>query len=324
MLYSLVEEVKKCRLEYDQLESFKNIKEQSLKEAMSDVMGKKDDNGNAEMMALVKGQTLRGYTLASNIIKNETTTETIKQSTERLKEGSRPIFLKNVFQQDFLWMNRFYTLDKEIQSEVFYIADNERNIRICPSTNTVLSGLNTIVKPANLSWSLSRWFMILTSCYTTTSQRIFEDDTLSVFGVIRYNASSDEFTIDDPLGFVQSDGALMTSDFSSKLFSSILKTCLVTVATCASLSLLTAAIKKTYRVYKQLKAKKQALALENEDNRNKIEGAPTQTRSLIGNQEIWVDGYSCRKCKKSPRTILFQPCMHCYLCTKCYEQEPDK
>jgi len=30
---------------------------------------------------------------------------------------------------------------------------------------------------------------------------VFEGDELTVFGVISYNVKSDEFTIDDPVGF---------------------------------------------------------------------------------------------------------------------------
>ncbi len=32
---------------------------------------------------------------------------------------------------------------------------------------------------------------------------VFEGDELTVFGVISYNVRSDEFTIDDPVGFFQ-------------------------------------------------------------------------------------------------------------------------
>jgi hypothetical protein len=44
--------------------------------------------------------------------------------------------------------------------------------------------------------------MYFTSIYTTTSEMVFEGDELTVFGVISYNVKSDEFTIDDPVGFV--------------------------------------------------------------------------------------------------------------------------
>ena len=45
--------------------------------------------------------------------------------------------------------------------------------------------------------------MYFTYLYTTTSEIIYEGDNLSVFGIVNYNVKSDEFTIDDPLGFIQ-------------------------------------------------------------------------------------------------------------------------
>ena len=44
--------------------------------------------------------------------------------------------------------------------------------------------------------------MYFTYLYTTTSEIIYEGDNLSVFGIVNYNVKSDEFTIDDPLGFI--------------------------------------------------------------------------------------------------------------------------
>jgi len=44
--------------------------------------------------------------------------------------------------------------------------------------------------------------MFFTTFYATHTQIIVEGDDLSVFGLLRYNVKSDEFTIDDPIGFI--------------------------------------------------------------------------------------------------------------------------
>lgn len=47
------------------------LKELTIEEATEELMRiKKPDSDTVSMMALVKGNTLRGYTLASNIIRN--------------------------------------------------------------------------------------------------------------------------------------------------------------------------------------------------------------------------------------------------------------
>lgn len=65
------------------------------------------------MMALIRGKTLRGYTLATNILKNLSilTKENIQKSTQRLKD-SNPLFTKNIFKTTFFFFPR--ELDREI------------------------------------------------------------------------------------------------------------------------------------------------------------------------------------------------------------------
>ena len=68
------------------------------------------------MMGLVKGQTLRGYTLARNILKNQeaiiSRKETLKESVEKLKDTTVPLFKKNIFSSQALFWP--YVLDQEI------------------------------------------------------------------------------------------------------------------------------------------------------------------------------------------------------------------
>ncbi len=44
--------------------------------------------------------------------------------------------------------------------------------------------------------------MFFAYAYTTHSEIILEGEDLSVFGLLSYNLSSDEFTIDNPIGFI--------------------------------------------------------------------------------------------------------------------------
>jgi len=125
--------------------------------------------------------------------------------------------------------------------------------------------------------------MFITSCYSTTSQRVFEGDSLSVFGIMHYNASADEFTIDNPIAFMQNgDRSLLTTEFTKDVVKSVANAALYLFATVVTLGLTSKMIKSTYEFYKRTKAKKQAEALSENDNQNKIEGAPQQTRSLNG------------------------------------------
>lgn len=73
---------------------------------------------------------------------------------------------------------------------------------MCPSNKVDLAGLKT--KSSADNWTpLGKLFMFFTYLYTTTSEVVYEGDELSVFGLMSYNVKSDEFTIDDPLGFIQ-------------------------------------------------------------------------------------------------------------------------
>ena len=37
-----------------------------------------------------------------------------------------------------------------------------------------------------------------------------------------------------------------------------------------------------------------------------------------------MSGYACSRCDKKPRTVVFEPCHHCYLCFDCYNLVEDK
>lgn len=95
-----------------------------------------------------------------------------------------------------------YELDREIQSEVFYLTGGSKTIRVCPSNKVDLAGLKS--KSSTDDWSpWGKLFMYFTYLYTTTTEMVYEGDELSVFGMLSYNVKSDEFTLDDPLGFIQ-------------------------------------------------------------------------------------------------------------------------
>ena len=51
-----------------------------------------------------------------------------------------PLFKKNHFESEFLFIP--YQLGEEIQSEVFYLEQNNKLVRICPSNNVKLAGLH--------------------------------------------------------------------------------------------------------------------------------------------------------------------------------------
>lgn len=117
--------------------------------------------------------------------------------------------------------------------------------------------------------------MFLTYLYTTHTEIISEGDDLSIFGLLSYNIKSDEFTFDDPYGFIQNSkkdelAGQLTKQASGKLASSIF-TALVGAGLfwCAGIFM-----KRAYDSYKTLKAEQQAQRLMWEDQNNRIEGAP--------------------------------------------------
>jgi hypothetical protein len=103
---------------------------------------KTPDTDNVEKIALVKGRTIRGYTIACNSIKNQKSwikDTSLDDSIDKYKDSSHPLFLKNIFRSFFLFIP--YNLDEEIQSEVFYIGQENKTVRVCPSNKVLLSGL---------------------------------------------------------------------------------------------------------------------------------------------------------------------------------------
>lgn len=83
-----------------------------------------------------------------------------------MNDKVRPIFLKNYFKTHLFLMP--YELDREIQSEVFYLTKGSKTIRVCPSNKVDLAGL----KSQSSGDTLTIWgklFMYFTSIYTTTS-----------------------------------------------------------------------------------------------------------------------------------------------------------
>ena len=99
----VMESVNEFKQLKSQREQLNNIQEQTVEEATEELTRrKKPDSDSVEMMALIKGTTLRGITLASNIIKNQTRTpltkaETLDQSAKNMKDDTQPLFLKNYF-----------------------------------------------------------------------------------------------------------------------------------------------------------------------------------------------------------------------------------
>lgn len=57
--------------------------------------------------------------------------------------------------------------------------------------------------------------MFIAYAYTTHSEIILEGEDLSVFGLLSYNLRSDEFTIDNPIGFIQNG---MKDELLKKLY----------------------------------------------------------------------------------------------------------
>lgn len=84
---------------------------------------------------------------------------------------------------------------------MFYISQDNKQIRVCPSNKVRLAGLTSKNNLEDSTWG--RAFMFLTYLYTTHSELILEGQPLSVYGQLSYNLSSDEFTIDNPIGFIQ-------------------------------------------------------------------------------------------------------------------------
>lgn len=95
-------------------------------------------------------------------------------------------------------------------------------MRVCPSNKVHLAGLTQKVSWMEQS-ALGRAFMFLAYTYTTHSEIILEGENLSVFGLLNYNLSADEFTIDNPIGFIQNGKkeellGKLSDEANSKLF----------------------------------------------------------------------------------------------------------
>lgn len=66
-----------------------------------------------------------------------------------------------------------------------------------------LSGLQVQHTPGAISlWG--RVFMFLTYLYSKDVTVVKEGDDLTIFGLLTYNCKSDEFSFDNPFGFIQS------------------------------------------------------------------------------------------------------------------------
>lgn len=180
-------------------------------------------------------------------------------------------------------------------------------MRVCPSNKLILEGLPEREKPSTQSWF--RAFMFLTTTYNTTSWLFFEGEEITIFGLLKYNTRSEEFTIDNPIAFFLGDAKFdLISQLKVKRAKKLLQTAALCVL-CGIFGTLTLkAGRATYLKYKQYKLHQAEMELKEQDQLNKIPGAPPQTRSLNGlaqDQTVWVDGYACKKCKKAPRTVVF-------------------
>jgi hypothetical protein len=270
---------------------------------------------------LVKGRTVRGKTLHDASLRNSQVLKRVfAMHTSEVEK--RPLFLKNYFRSQFLWSE--YLIDQEIQSEVFYlVAEDGQSIRVCPNNTLLVGNLTHHKKTGRVDSFLARAFLCLTSLYTTESQCFYENDEVSVFGVLKYNTLTDEYRIDNPLAFLQStdkDGVL--GQFTSQFYQAF-KNGFKYLVYGAAFSMLTLqCLKMAQNRYNTIKEQLRRKALIWEDQRNKIDGAPPLTRTLDGlseEQTVYVDSYACIACKESPATILFQPCLHLCLCVVCYK-----
>jgi hypothetical protein len=74
---------------------------------------------------------------------------------------------------------------------------------VSPSNQVLVSGLKQKEsEEATSMYGLGKAFMFLFSTYSTHSHLMYEGDEVSIFGVLKYQVKSDEFTIDNPIGFI--------------------------------------------------------------------------------------------------------------------------
>jgi hypothetical protein len=160
--------------------------------------------------------------------------------------------------------------------------------------------------------------------YNRYSEIIYEGQTLNLFGIASYNGINDSWEISKLLALFKTSG--LESDYLHGLIRDLLRTGFgLTFRSCLLGLFFSGFIWASRRLFRRLKATFLRVfkdRLQKADEQVAIADAPPVQRE--GVDHIDIESYTCTQCKREPRSIIFAPCKHCYLCKECYSQKINK
>lgn len=266
-----------------------------------------------------------------------------REKTKDLEDSGfkhHSVFAKNLYMSPvWYWPRLLYS---DIESENFYLFDKAapitqkpKLVKVYPSKQALLLGVEkTTRRRSEVNDVLEGLFGVgafARILYTQDWQVVYEGQTISLFGKLRYDLETETFNFDEVIGMYKGDKHKeLLEAFKSRRFEDVL----AIFGWGIVLGLASWTVYKVAKFTKQLvlehlarQRQKQAEAeLAMKDDQERIEGAPPHTRKFCDEKAtheqrtLYIDAYACSTCKKNPRTIVMLPCKHCELCEDCFRK----
>ena len=166
--------------------------------------------------------------------------------------------------------------------------------------------------------------------YARYAEVVLEGDNLSIFGLLRYNLSTDEASFDHVSAMFKAgfDDQILTS-FNWDIFKLSAGVAVQGALFGCALLGAGACLVRFYRRFRQLKRNKDMQVLKYVADVNRIEGAPPKV-SCVPKQKgdkqpiVKVQSRMCKLCQMRVCSIIYLPCRHCIICDDCYRKDADK